>query len=310
MRSRSIIALILFAAFTLALTASGCRMRNRSNQSGPQATASGEATKAAEPQAELSITASEDKDDMPEKEEIRRKFKLDPESTIGVYNINGSLTVETTDTDTAEVLIVRSAKTRENLDNYRKVKIEQEGKRLSIGIENDRKSLFSSIGTIPPGRQRVIMKVPRKLERFETWDVNGPVTLGEMLARIQMRNVNGMLKASRVLGQFELDGVNGGIEANFAPLTGKGIEISDVNGNVDLHFEGTVNADLNAWSINGQLNPELPDVQARNEEQSRGRLKARIGTGGTQIRVNGVNGNVNLLKAEKTSTASAKAASK
>ena len=96
----------------------------------------------------------------------------------------------------------------------------------------------------------------------------------------------------------------------FAPLNGKGIEIYDMNGNIDLRFEGEVNADLNAWSITGKLNPELPNVEARNEESGRGRLKARIGSGGTQIRINNVNGNVNLLKAEKTSTSSAKAASK
>lgn len=307
MRSKSSIALILFAAFTFVLTTSGCRIRNRSNQAEPKAA---EAPKAAEPQAELSITAAEDKDDLPEKEEIRRKFKLDADSTISVYNIIGSLTVETTDTDTAELLIVRSAKTREDLQNYRKVKIEHEGKRLHIGTENDRKSLFSAIGTIPPGRQRVIMKVPRKIEYLDSWDINGPVTLGETSARIEMRNINGTFKATRVSGQFELHNTNGSIEVVFAPLTGKSIEISDINGNIDLRFEGQVNADLNAWSINGQLNPELSGVEARNEEQSRGRLKARIGTGGTQIRVSGVNGNVNLLKADKAPASAAKVASK
>lgn len=307
MRSKSPIALVLFAAFTLVLANSGCRIRNRSNQPEPQAA---EAPKAAEPQAELSITAAEDKDDLPEKEEIRRKFKLDADSTISVYNIIGSLTVESADTDTAEVLIVRSAKTREDLQNYRKVKIEQEGKRLHVGIENDRKSLFSAIGTIPLGRQRVIMKIPRKIEHFDSWDINGPVKLGETSARIEMRGINGQLAVSRVQGQFELNNINGPVEATFAPLNGKSIEISDVNGNLDLRFEGEVNADLNAWSINGQLNPELPGVQARNEEQSRGRLKARIGSGGTPIRVNGINGNVNLLKADKTPASAAKVATK
>jgi hypothetical protein len=305
MKPLSIIALFLFAALTLTAT-SGCRMRSRSNQAEPKAS---EAANPAEPQAEISITAAEDKDDLPEKEEIRRKFKLVPESAISVYNIIGSLTVETADTDTVEMLIVRSAKTRQDLENFRKVKIEHEGKRLHIGIENDRKSLFSAIGTVPPGRQRIVMKIPRNVD-FDTYGVNGPVALGETVGRIEMRNLNGTVKASRVAGHFEMGNINGPIEATFAPLSGRSIEISDVNGNVDLRFEGAVNADLNAWGINGQLNPELPDVQAREEEQSRGRLKARIGTGGTPIRVNGVNGNVNLLKAEKAPASAAKAASK
>lgn len=306
MKSKAIVALVLFALSALAVTTNGCRMRSRSTQAEPKAS---EATKPAEPQAELSITATEDKDDLPQKEEIRRKFKLAAESSISVNNINGSVTVQTADTDTAEVLIVRSAKTQEDLQNYRKVKIEESGNKLRIGIENDRKSLFSALGKIPEGRQRVIVKIPRQVN-YNSYNVSGDITLGEIRGRVGLHEINGQIKAERIAGPTEIGNVNGNIEATFAQLDGKGVEVFDVNGNIELRFEGTVNADLSAWSITGQLNPELPDVQTRDEEQSRGRLKARIGTGGTQIRVSGINGNVNLLKADKAPATAAKVASK
>lgn len=310
MKPKSSLALILSACCCLAFAASGCRMRSRTQHSEAKSSETETTTKTNEPQAELSITAGDGAgNDLPEKEEIRRKFKLEPESRINIYNINGSVTVETADTDTAEVLIVRSAKKREDLENYRKVKIEQErDKRLVIGIENDRKSLFSSLGSIPEGRQRVVMKIPRKVD-FESQGVSGNLTLGEILGRVELHNVNGQVKAARVAGVAEFNGINGGIDATFASLNGKGIEIYDVNGNVELRFEGEVNADLNAWSINGRLNPDLPDVQGHNEEPGRSRLKVRIGSGGSQIKIGDVNGNVNLLKAEKNSS-SAKTASK
>ena len=307
MKSKSIIAFIFVACFSLAFT-SGCRMKSHPKQTESKTT---DAAKITEPQADLSINAGDDAGyDLPEKEEIRRKFQLDAEPSIGVYNINGSLTVETADTNTAEILIVRSAKTREDLENFRKVRIEQQrDNRLVVSVENDRKSLFSALGKMPEGRQRVVLKIPRKMN-FETSSVGGNVTLGEIIGRVEMHGVNGQIKATRISGVTEFGNVNGGIEASFAPLNGKGIEVYDVNGNVDLHFEGAVNAELNAWSINGRLNPELPDVQASSEEQGRGRLKARIGTGGTQIRVGNVNGNINLLKAEKVTASSAKASGK
>lgn len=307
MKSNSIIVLIFVACFSLALT-SGCRMKSRPKQT---ETVTTEAAKPAEPQADLSISAGDDAGfDLPQKEEVRRKFQLDAEPSIGVYNINGSVTVETADTNAAEVLIVRSAKTREDLDNYRKVRIEQQrDNRLVISIENDRKSLFSALGKMPEGRQRVVLKIPRKAN-FETSGIGGNVTLGEITGRMELHGVNGQIKAARISGVTEFGNINGGIEATFAPLNGRGIEVYDVNGNVDLHFEGAVNAELNAWSINGRLNPELPDVQAPNEEQGRGRLKARIGTGGTQIRIGNINGNINLLKAEKATASSAKASGK
>lgn len=309
MKPKSFIALIIVACFGFALAASGCRMRPRTQRAENKSSETEAAAKAEEPQAELSINAGDGTGvDLPEKEELRRKFKLGPESRIGVYNINGLLTVETADTDTAEILVVRSAKKREDLENYRKVRIEQErDNRLVVRIENDRKSLFSSLGAIPEGRQRVVMKIPRKVD-FESYGVSGNVTLGEILGRVELRDVNGLVKASRIAGVSEFGNINGGIDATFAPLNGKGVEVYDVNGNVDLHFEGDVNADLNAWSINGHLNPDLPDVQARNEDQGRGRLKARIGTGGAQIKVGNVNGNINLLKAQKAPSSSAKVA--
>lgn len=307
MKSKSIIALIFVASFSLAFT-SGCRISNKSKQAEPKAA---EAAKPAEPQADLSINAGDGAGyDLSEKEEIRRKFKLESEPSMGVYNINGTVTVETADTDTAEILVVRSAKTREDLENYRKVKIEQQREgRLIVSIENDRKSLFSSLGKIPEGRQRVVLKIPRKIN-FDIYSVSGNVTLGEIIGRLELHDINGQVKASRVSGVTEFGNVNGGIEATFAPLNGKGIEVYDVNGNVDLHFEGEVNAELNAWGINGRLNPDLPDVQGHTEEQGRGRLKARIGSGGTQIRVGNINGNINLLKAEKVTASSAKASGK
>lgn len=307
MKSKSIIALIFVAGFSLALT-SGCRISNKSKQTETKAA---EAAKPAEPQADLSINAGDDAGyDLPEKEEIRRKFQLDAEPSMGVYNINGTLTVETADTNTAEILVVRSAKTREDLENYRKVKIEQQREgRLIVSIENDRKSLFSALGKIPEGRQRVVLKIPRKIN-FETFGVSGNVTLGEIIGRLELRDINGQIKASRIAGVTEFGNVNGGIEATFAPLNGKGIEVFDVNGNVDLHFEGEVNAELDAWGINGKLNPDLPSVQAPSEEQRRGRLKARIGSGGTPIKLGDINGNINLLKAEKVTASSAKASGK
>jgi DUF4097 and DUF4098 domain-containing protein YvlB len=126
-----------------------------------------------------------------------------------------------------------------------------------------------------------------------------------------MDGINGEIKATRIAGETELHGINGGVDLSFAPLNGNGIEVGGVNGNIDLRFEGEVNAELNAWGVNGQVNADLPDVQNKNnDEPGRGRYRARIGSGGTQIRVNGINGNVNLSKAQRPAANAAKVASK
>lgn len=313
MKSKALIAIIAVVSFSLMMAVGGCRIGHRTQkQETAKSGESDSATSAAanQPQAELSINAGNDDGiDLPEKEEIRRKFQMTPNSLVNVYGINGKLTVETADSDTAEVLIIRSARTREDLASYRKVRIEQNENNLEIGIESDRKSIFSAFGRIPEGRQRVILKIPRRVD-FEANRIGGDVIVGEITGRVELRGINGQIKASRIEGTTDVSGVNGGVDLTFAPLTGKGIEIGGVNGNIDLRFEGEVNADLTSWSVNGRLNPDLPNVEKQDEESRRSRSKTRIGTGGTQIEIRGINGNVNLLKAGKINASSAKAAAK
>ncbi|MEP7339431.1 MAG: hypothetical protein ABI977_16960 [Acidobacteriota bacterium] len=319
MKRKIIISGIVVACLGLALFVEGCRhgARTRNGDNAKSGETSGaDAINASEPQATLSFTATdEDGVDLAEKEEIRRKYQTKDGATdeirsVEVRGINGGVKIETADTDTAEVLVVRSAKKREDLQQYHQIEIVLHDNTLVIRVENDRKSIFSAIGSRPEGRQRVVLKLPRKID-LELRGTNGKVAIGEIQGQLRMNGINGEIKATRIAGETEIHGLNGGLDVSFAPLSGNGIEIGGVNGNIDLRFEGEVNADVNTWGINGQVNADLPDVQNKNnEEPGSGRFKARIGTGGTQIRINGINGNVNLMKAEKAKSTTAKVASK
>jgi len=317
MKLKSILFVIAVVCFGLVLTAGGCARRHRVTSEGiksTQATSQAEAAQASTAPGDLSLNASDENGvDLAEKEEIRRKYKVKGDAAgeirgVEIRGINGSVKVETGTTDVAEVLIVRSAKKREDLQQYHQVNVHLRDNTLVISIENDRKSIFSSIGSRPEGHQRVVLKLPREVD-MEIRGTNGPVALGELKGELNLDGINGQIKASRVAGVTRIRGVNGGVDMAFAPLSGKGIEIGGVNGNIDLHFEGEVNADLNTWGINGNVEQDLPNVENKTEEPRRGRVKARIGTGGTQIEISGINGNVTLAKAEK-SGAAVKTASK
>lgn len=302
-------AMIMFVCIGLTLLVGGCVHHRRT--AGPASTTeASESAEASGSPVALSVDAKdEDGIDLPEKEEIRRKYTLKPEAKVEIHNIDGGVKVETADTDSAELLVVRSAKTREDLKQYRKVKIEQAEDRLFIAVEGDRKSIFSALGRIPEGHQRVVLKLPRKID-FEVGGTNGNVTIGEIQGRVGLYRVNGQIKVARAAGATELNGINGGIDVTFAPLMGNGIEIRGVNGNITLRFEGEVNADLDAWGVNGNVEPELPGFVPKEDEPRHGRTRARIGSGGTHIEISGVNGNVKLGKAEKPVAAVAKAKSK
>src|SRR5262245_55718983 len=246
--------------------------------------------------------------DFAEREEIRRSYTIKPGADVIVSGINGRVDVETAETDHAEVLIVRSAKKRDDLQ-FRKIRIVHDPNELRIGLEGDRRSFFSAFGSIPEGRQRVILKLPRKVA-FTTNNVNGDVTVGEIEGGVDARNVNGKINIAQVTGGMSFRGVNGRIDATIAKLsTGKEIDIQNVNGNTTLRFIGEVNADVEARGHNGRVESDLPNLEESKDEKRYGRYSARIGTGGPRISIRYVNGNVSLTKAEKPNAA-AKVATK
>jgi DUF4097 and DUF4098 domain-containing protein YvlB len=156
-----------------------------------------------------------------------------------------------------------------------------------------------------------MLKLPRKIA-FITNGVNGDVAVGEIEGGIDVRGLNGKINIAQATGGATFRGVNGKIDATIVKLTpGKGINLSGINGNTTLRFIGEVNADVDARGHNGRVESDLPNLQENNDERRRdhGRYSARIGTGGPHIGIRGVNGNVLLMKSEKsnaTATVSAK----
>lgn len=255
--------------------------------------------KAADKPAVVEVKASEQAEqsaneiDLPHKQEVRRSFKLAPGTRVLVSGINGLLEVETSETDTAEIYIVRSARDQSDFDD-RNLLIEQQGDKLRIRVQRQRKNSFWSMLTPRSDeRQRAYLKLPRQVQLVAN-GVNGATRIGEIGGRVELSGLNGPVTVARATGGAEIHGVNGNIEMTLAQFT-EGVEVNGINGNIDLRFAGTVNANIEVRGVNGTINPELPNVNVL--EQKRGRLEARVGNGGAPIEVHGVNGNINLLPA-------------
>lgn len=330
MRSKSIVTLIAIigiggiGGIGLTLSASGCRQRSDQAQaqegiesanvapsdvkadvkSGAKPEEKAASADAGKAETNSIVDKGGEGVDFAEREEIRRSYTLKPGAEVIISNINGRVDVETADTDHAEVLIVRSAKKRDDL-KFRRVSIEHDPVQLQIRVEADRRSLFSAFGSIPDGRQRVILKLPRKVA-LDTNGVNGDVAIGEIEGNVEVRGVNGKVNVGQAMGGASFRGINGKIDATIAKLSGGGISLNGLNGNTTLRFIGEVNADVRARGHNGKVESDLPNLEERKGEKLYGRYEARIGAGGAEIAIKGVNGNVYLMKAEKQSTTTAK----
>ncbi|HEX4946988.1 MAG TPA: DUF4097 family beta strand repeat-containing protein [Blastocatellia bacterium] len=241
---------------------------------------------------------SEKKDDdsaFPAREEITKTFKLPANATVGVYSIDGLIDVTTSDSDQAEVHILRLARTKDTFEKQKAVIKFKDDELKIYGNQRDREiGIWDHVTGDDELRTRVTLKLPRKVE-FHTWRVNGQINLGEIEGRVEVGNVNGKVLVAKAVGSANFNNINGKVEAGIANLNKDGIEVHQINGNVDLKFLDEANVNVEAHGLNGRVNAEVPNVKV--ERQERQYYRATIGSGGPEIRVGRMNGNLNLLRA-------------
>ena len=236
------------------------------------------------------------------RDEIRKSYELSPGAEVEVRGINGAVTIETSDSKTAEVYIVRTAKDQESLDK-RRIVIDNTATSLTIhGEKGDVGFLDHLFGSNPS--EKVTLKLPRQVQ-LATRGVNGSVTVGELDGSITVSGVNGRVEVAQATGSADFHGVNGNIAIALKQLQKEGVKISGVNGNIELRIAEGLNADLETHGMNGNVRSEVSEIIVNKSEHGN-KYSAQIGSGGNPITVSGVNGNVRLTRAA-TASSTAKA---
>lgn len=266
-------------------------------------------------------------DDFPESDEIQRSYQLGPGASVDVSSISGSVVIETSDTNMAEVHVVRTARSRADLA-YRKVIVEQQASGLVVRGESE------PDGAVPRGvqvRHRVTVKIPRQVSLsvhnisgaatignidgpvrvdnisgaakladvrgpLNVNGVSGPLTVGNVGDQVQLTNISGNVTVGRTVGHLELSDVSGNVTTTIERLDRRGVLIRKVSGAIELRFADAINADVVASNVDGDVLLDLPDVSMQNRPE-RTMLRARVGTGGWPISITNVSGKVRLVGA-------------
>jgi len=266
-------------------------------------------------------------DDFPESDEVQRSYQLVPGASVDVSSISGPVVIETSDTNMAEVRVVRTARSRADLA-YRNVIVEQQASGLVVRGEFERED------AVPRGvqvRHRVLVKIPRQVSlsvhnisgaatignidgpvRVENISgaaqladvrgplivsgVSGPLTVGNVADKVQLTNISGNVTVGRTVGHLELSDVSGNVTATIERLDRRGVLVRKVSGAIELRFADALNADVVASDVDGDLLLDLPDV-SRQSTPGRTMLRARVGTGGWPISITKVSGKVRLVGA-------------
>ena len=219
-----------------------------------------------------------------EREEINKTYELSPGARVELSVISGSVDVETTNGNTAEVHIVRMGETRADLDCY------------TIGIEHTPSSLIMRHRQERTGecqnirsKQKVTLRLPRNVD-LKLNAISGPVTVGEIDGTLRLSGISGRVEVAQARGFSEISGISGVLSISISQLSERGIQISGISGRVELRLANELNADLNVSGINGDVNAAAPNVSLNKVGHSK--FAGRVGSGGSVISVSGISGSV------------------
>ena len=233
---------------------------------------------------------SDDEGSFSERDEINQTYTLASGARVEVRGINGKVDIETGTGATAEVHVVRLARNREDL-SYHKIFVEQTaGGGLVVRGEENKGRDYGDHQV----RHQVTLRLPRTIE-LSVSGVNGRATVGAIEGPVQISGVNGAVEVAQAVGYANLSGINGRVKVNIQRLSERGIHVSGINGGVEIGFAEDLNADLEVTGINGRVNADVPNVTVMGKIE-RNSFRAKIGSGGTPIIVNGINGSVKLTR--------------
>jgi hypothetical protein len=238
------------------------------------------------------------------RDEIRKSYELSPGAEVQVTGINGAVNVETSDTRTAEVYIVRTGHDTGALER-RKIVVDSTPTSLTIHSQKGDAGFWDRIfGSNPT--ETVTLKLPRQIS-LAAKGINGAVLVGNLDGSIVVNGVNGKVEVGQASGSAEFGGINGNISVALQSLDRGGMRLRGINGNIELRLANTVNADLEARGMNGSVRSEVPEISVEKSDHGN-KYFAHIGAGGNEIKVSGINGNVRLIRAIATAAVPASAA--
>ena len=241
-----------------------------------------------------------------EREEINRSFELAPGAVVEVSSISGPVDVEVTGSSTAEVHVVRSARSRAELDCV-PMTVEGSSTSLVIRVDQNRGADCRNIRR----QDRVRLRLPASVH-FRASSVSGDVTVGRLEGKVSLHSVSGSVHVGGAAGELDLSSISGNVTVDratgFAKISSvsgsvlvaidqlgeRGVRATSISGDVELRFGGGVDADVSVDSISGRVTSEMSAMSVTKVSESS--FRGRIGNGGTPITISSVSGNVRFTQ--------------
>ena len=253
-------------------------------------------------------------------ETIQKSFSMAgvQHRSLEIDNVWGSIEVVGTDSDQARLTVSKSIRAES------KDKLEQARKEVALDISEQEGFLKFYVNG--PFRchcddgcghrefDGYIVKMDFQIQVPHDVDIRlktvneGRVVVRDITGNFLVRNVNGDVEMASISGSGTARTVNGPVKVSFRRNPREASDFQTVNGAVELRFAGDLAADFRFKTFNGSIYSDFPvaalPVRPMQEEHHGAKVVyradrytgVRIGTGGPEIKVQNLNGDIRILE--------------
>ncbi|MGA7908228.1 MAG: DUF4097 family beta strand repeat-containing protein [Candidatus Sulfotelmatobacter sp.] len=230
-------------------------------------------------------------------EEFHQTYSLTPDGRIDLDNINGAVHISTWDQNQVKVDAVKYAGTKERLDEA-KIEIDSGKDYLSIRTRYpDQDQTFNWGSRNNPAGVEYTLTVPRGARLDEIKLINGSLDITGMSGEVRASCINGRLEAHNLSGRAELSTINGHLDARFDQLAGPSLDLSSVNGSVELTIPSDSKAEIEASTVSGGIDNDF-GLRVNHHQFVGHDLRGELANGGTHIKLENVNGRIEIRHAQ------------
>ncbi|MGC1160694.1 MAG: DUF4097 family beta strand repeat-containing protein, partial [Candidatus Sulfotelmatobacter sp.] len=226
-------------------------------------------------------------------EEFHQTYELTPDGRVELDNINGAVHISTWDQNEVKVDAVKYADAKERLDDAR-IEIDSSKEHLSIRTKyRDHDLTFSWGSHNNPPSVEYTLTVPRSVRLDEIKLINGSLDVTGVTGEVHASCINGRLEAHNLAGRAELSTINGQLNARFDQLSGSPVELNSVNGSVELTIPSDSKAEIEASTVSGGIDNDF-GLHVNHHRVAGHDLRGELGTGGPRIKLENVNGRIEI----------------
>ena len=229
-------------------------------------------------------------------EEIEKSFSVSPSSDFILNNINGAVTINSWQESNIKVQAVITAPSQDSRDNV-VVEMNQHGNRVMVNTDYKDKAYRQRNESAAKVDYQVWLPSKTNLSDIEL--VNGALVIKGVAGEIDAAVVNGSINASGLSNNSDISSVNGSVNVSYQSSLKEvsNIDLETVNGSIKLFLPEGINADVNADTMHGGIKTSFGLTATKNSFSGRN-LRGEIGSGGTKIDLESINGSIKVLKSE------------